>query len=99
MTDVGAEARPLSPTSRTRVRRYPERGRTDRAELYELLDAGVLCFLGTVTEGHPRVLPMAYGRVDDTLYIHGAVRNRALLAVGAGAEVCVTVTNIYGLVL
>ena len=94
-----AETPPLSSTARTRVRRYPERGRADRAELYEVLDSGLLCFLGTETNGHPRVLPMVYGRIDDTLYVHGAVKNQALLAVGAGAEVCVTVTNIYGLVL
>jgi nitroimidazol reductase NimA-like FMN-containing flavoprotein (pyridoxamine 5'-phosphate oxidase superfamily) len=81
------------------VRRYPERGRSDRTELYELLDAGLIGFLGTVTNGHPRVLPMVYGRIGDTLYIHGAVKNQALVAVGEGAEVCVTVTNVYGLVL
>lgn len=90
---------PLSPTERTRLRRYPQRGRTDRAELYDILDAGMICYLGTVTDGYPRVLPMAYGRIGDTLYIHGSVKNQALQAAANGTEICVTIINIHGLVL
>ena len=85
MSDASAELKPLSATPRTRLRRYPDRVRTDRAELYEVLDSALLCFLGTVVDGAPRVLPMVYGRIDDTLYIHGSVANQALLAVKNGA--------------
>lgn len=90
---------PLSSTRRTRLRRYPERGRTERASLYDVLDAGLVCFLGVVTDGYPRVIPMAYGRIADTIYLHGSVKNQALVAARNGADVCVTVMNIYGLVL
>jgi len=61
-------AHPLSVTDRTRLRRHPERGRTDRAELYEVLDAGLICHFGVIMDGSPVVLPTAYGRRGDTLY-------------------------------
>jgi uncharacterized protein len=95
----GNDESPLSSTPRTRLRRYPQRGRTDRRELYEILDTGLLCYLGVISDGHPRVIPMAYGRIGDTLYLHGSVKNQALTAAKDGGEVCVTVTNVYGLVL
>jgi uncharacterized protein len=87
----------LSPTERTRVRRLPERARTERSDLYSVLDAGVFCHLGVVVDGTPVVLPTAYGRVGDTLYVHGSSANRSIRAAD-GHEVCVTVTHLDGLV-
>jgi uncharacterized protein len=96
-TEAPPSAAPLSPTPRTRVRRLAERARTDRADLYAVLDAGLICHLGVVCDGAPRVLPTAYGRLGDTLYLHGSSANRTLLAAG-GQQVCVTVTHLDGLV-
>jgi uncharacterized protein len=90
---------PLSATERTRLRRYPERARTERAELYDVLDTGLFCFVGFVVDGSPHVIPLAYGRVDDTLYLHGSNLNQALVSAKNGGELCVTVTHIQGLVL
>jgi uncharacterized protein len=89
----------LSPTERTTLRRYPERGRTDRAELYRVLDAGFLCFVGAVVDGAPRVTPMTYARIEDTLYVHGSPVNQGLLAAKGGAEVCISVAHVDALVL
>lgn len=88
---------PLSATPRTRLGRHHERGRTDRADLYAVLDAGMICHLGVVLDGAPVVLPTAYGRAGDTLYLHGSSANRSLLA-AAGQQVCLTVTHFDGLV-
>ena len=87
----------LSTTARTTLHRLGERGRTDRADLYAVLDAGLICHLGVVVDGYPVVLPTGYGRVGHTLYLHGSSANRALRA-AAGQEVCVTVTHLDGLV-
>jgi nitroimidazol reductase NimA-like FMN-containing flavoprotein (pyridoxamine 5'-phosphate oxidase superfamily) len=87
----------LSPTERTRVRRHAERARTDRADLYAVLDAGMICHLGVIVDGYPVVLPTSYGRRGDTLYLHGSSANRSLAAAG-GQQVCVTVTHVDGLV-
>jgi uncharacterized protein len=87
----------LSGTSRTALRRHRERGRSDRDDLYAVLDAGLICHLGVVADGAPRVLPTGYGRLDDVLYLHGSSANSTFMA-GAGQEVCVTVTHLDGLV-
>jgi hypothetical protein len=87
----------LSSTPRTTLRRHRERGQTDRAALYEVLDAGLVCHLGVVAGGDPVVLPTAYGRDGDTVYLHGSSGNGAFRA-AAGHRVCVTVTHMDGLV-
>jgi nitroimidazol reductase NimA-like FMN-containing flavoprotein (pyridoxamine 5'-phosphate oxidase superfamily) len=88
---------PLSTTGRTTLHRLRERGRSDRAELYAVLDAGLICHLGVVIDGAPAVLPTGYGRGGDTLFLHGSSANRGL-ASADGQEVCVTVTHLDGLV-
>jgi hypothetical protein len=88
----------LSATERTRLRRHRERGRTDRTDLYEVLDAGLICHLGVVVNGAPRVLPTTYARDGETLYLHGSSANAGFVAAD-GHEVCVTVTHFDGLVL
>jgi uncharacterized protein len=88
---------PLSVTDRTTLHRHRERGRTERADLYAVLDAGLICHLGVIVDGSPVVLPTGYGRDGDTLFLHGSSANQALLA-AAGNEVCVTVTHLDGLV-
>jgi uncharacterized protein len=88
---------PLSTTQRTTLHRLSERGRTDRGDLYAVLDAGLVCHLGVIVDGYPVVLPTGYGRVGDTLYLHGSSANHALRAAD-GQEICVTVTHLDGLV-
>ncbi len=87
----------LSSTPRTELGRHRERGRTDRDDLYAVLDAGLVCHLGVIVDGVPRVLPTGYGRLDDLLYLHGSSGNSSIMA-GDGQEVCVTVTHLDGLV-
>jgi uncharacterized protein len=94
---MSTEATPLSSTPRTTLRRHRERGQADRATLYEVLDAGLVCHFGVVADGDPVVLPIAYGRDGDTLYVHGSSANGAFWAAD-GQRVCVTVTHIDGLV-
>jgi uncharacterized protein len=94
---MSTDTTPLSSTPRTTLRRHKERGMTDRADLYAVLDAGLVCHLGVVSRGAPAVLPTAYGRDGDTLYLHGSSANGAFGAAD-GQQVCVTVTHIDGLV-
>jgi len=75
------------------------RGAFDRETVYAILDEGFVCHVGFVHDGQPFVIPTAYGRVGDTLYLHGAKASRMLKALAAGGEVCVTVTLVDGLVL
>ena len=88
---------PLSSTPRTTLHRLRERGRVDRSDLDAVLGAGLVCHLGVVIDGVPVVLPTGYGRLADTLYLHGSSANRSVL-MAAGQQVCVTVTLLDGLV-
>src|ERR1700758_972100 len=87
------------PTSRTRVVREPERGVYDRDAVYRILDEGFICHVGFNLDGQPFVIPTAYGRSGDNLYIHGSAASRMLRNLDKGIPVCITVTLLDGLVL
>jgi nitroimidazol reductase NimA-like FMN-containing flavoprotein (pyridoxamine 5'-phosphate oxidase superfamily) len=89
---------PLSPTPRSTLRRGAGRARSDRADLYAVLDAGLVGHLGVVLGGAPVVLPTGYGRRGDTLYLHGSTGAATLRAAAAGTPVCFTVTHLDGVV-
>ncbi len=89
----------LLQTERTTLKRLPKRGSYDRAELRRILDEGLICHVGFMSGTTPVVIPTAYGRVEDTLFLHGSAAGRMLRTVGSGIEVCVTVTLVDGLVL
>jgi nitroimidazol reductase NimA-like FMN-containing flavoprotein (pyridoxamine 5'-phosphate oxidase superfamily) len=74
------------------------RGAYDRAAVLDVLDAGMIAHVGVVTDQGPIVMPMAYGRSDDDLYLHGSVANAALRA-SIGRDVCVTVTIVDAIVV
>ncbi len=86
-------------SKRNKVTRLPKRGAYDKATIYKILDAGFLAHVGFVTDGQPFVIPTAYGREGDTLYIHGSAASRMLKDLTKGIPVCVTVTHLDGLVL
>src|SRR5215472_18817502 len=86
-------------TERTQVKRLPKRGAYDRETVYKILDEAFVCHVGFVVDGQPFVIPTNYGRVDDTLYLHGSAASRMLRTLSAGIPVCVTVTLVDGLVL
>src|SRR5687767_15522339 len=90
---------PFTPTSRTTLKRLPKRGEYDRAAVYQILDEAFVCHVGFAVEGQPYVIPTGYGRIGETLYIHGSAASRMLHSLADGIDVCVTVTLIDGLVI
>lgn len=88
-----------APSPRTRVRRLPERGNYDRDLIDSILDEALICHVGFVHEGTPVVIPTIHARVGDTLYLHGSPASRMLRSMRSGAEVCVSVTLLDGLVV
>jgi nitroimidazol reductase NimA-like FMN-containing flavoprotein (pyridoxamine 5'-phosphate oxidase superfamily) len=87
----------LSSTSRSTPTRLRERARADRADLYAVLDAGMVCHVGVVRDGAPVVLPTGYGRIEDTVYVHGST-GAGWLRIADGAPICLTVTHLDGVV-
>jgi len=91
--------RPIAQTERTQLHRLPKRGTYTREAVYSILDEGMVCHVGFVADGTPFVIPTAYAHHGDTLYIHGSAASRMLRALGGGAEACITITVLDGLVL
>jgi nitroimidazol reductase NimA-like FMN-containing flavoprotein (pyridoxamine 5'-phosphate oxidase superfamily) len=91
--------RQFVPTKRTRLKRLSKRASYERKIIYQILDEGFVCHVGFVVDGQPIVIPTAYGRAEDILYIHGSVASRMLRALADGIQICVTVTLVDGLVL
>jgi nitroimidazol reductase NimA-like FMN-containing flavoprotein (pyridoxamine 5'-phosphate oxidase superfamily) len=89
----------LTPTARTTLKRLPVRGSHELEQIYSILDEGMVCHVAFVADGKPVVMPTAYGRKDDVIYLHGAVAGRMARALATGIELCVTVTLVDGLVL
>jgi nitroimidazol reductase NimA-like FMN-containing flavoprotein (pyridoxamine 5'-phosphate oxidase superfamily) len=86
-------------TSRTTLKRLPQRGSYDRELIDQILDEGFICHVGFAVDSRPFVIPTGYARVGDRLFIHGSQASRMLRTLGQGIDVCVTVTLIDGLVL
>lgn len=85
-------------SSRTKVKRAPQRGLYEKAAIYEILDAAYLANIGFNYEEQPFVIPTLYGRLDDCLYIHGAASSRMIKAI-VNHPICLSVSMVDGLVL
>ncbi|POF28735.1 pyridoxamine 5'-phosphate oxidase family protein [Roseibium marinum] len=79
--------------------RQMKRGSYDKGLAYEILDTGLVAHCGFIHENRPMVIPMAYARIGDRLYVHGASTTRIITANSAGAPASATVTLVDGLVV
>lgn len=95
----GAEATSYPVSPRNRVKRSHERGHYDRASVYAVLDAAMLCHVAYVIDGQPYCTPTIHWRDGDRLYWHGSSASRMLRHEKKGAPVCLTVSHLDGLVL
>jgi nitroimidazol reductase NimA-like FMN-containing flavoprotein (pyridoxamine 5'-phosphate oxidase superfamily) len=89
------------PSERATVHRYAHRAAYDRPTIDAILDEGMVAHVGLQTDqGFPVVIPLAYGRSGDTVYLHGSAASRLFRGARAEhVEVCMTVTLIDGLVV
>ena len=89
----------MTATADHRLRRLPERGSRDMALAHEIIDDARVCHVGFTLDDQPYVVPMALGRDDDTILLHGSVVSRLMTNLAEGLPCCVTVTHLDGLVL
>jgi uncharacterized protein len=87
------------PTSRTTVRRLPNRGAYDRGTADAILDEALVCHLGVEADHGLVVLPTLFVRIGDEIVLHGAPANATLRALESGSTACCTVTLVDGLVM
>jgi nitroimidazol reductase NimA-like FMN-containing flavoprotein (pyridoxamine 5'-phosphate oxidase superfamily) len=88
-------------SERTTLHRYAHRAAYDRPTIDAILDQGIVCHVGLQTDtGFPVVIPLAYGRVGDMVYLHGSAASRLFRgAKKQSVEICMTVTFVDGLVV
>jgi uncharacterized protein len=87
-------------SDRVRLRRKRERGSHEREAIDAILDEALIAHLGIADEhGQPFVIPTLHARAGDVVYLHGSPAGRTLRALRAGAQVCLTVSLLDGLVL
>jgi uncharacterized protein len=86
-------------TPKTQVKRAPKRGHYDFETIAGILDEGLICHIAFVVEGQPFVIPTAYGRVGEQLYIHGSPASRMLKSLLTGIDLSLSVTLLDGLVM
>jgi nitroimidazol reductase NimA-like FMN-containing flavoprotein (pyridoxamine 5'-phosphate oxidase superfamily) len=88
-------------SERTTLHRYAHRAAYDRETIDAILDEGLVCHVGLQTDrGFPVVIPLAYGRDGDIVYLHGSAASRLFRdARGRDIDICMTVTFVDGLVV
>ncbi|KAG0338952.1 hypothetical protein BG004_006996 [Podila humilis] len=99
---------PTSHKAINQVHRLKDRAKYDAESIHEILDSNMLAHVGfTLPPGAadeddwPFVMPMCYGRIDDTVYIHGYVSGRMMKALASNErpKVCITVTAVDALIV
>ena len=83
----------------TTVSRLPEKQRTSRTELDELLDSTPLATIALTRDGHPVIFPIGFARIGDELVIHGSTGSPWLRQLADGAAAAVSVTTLDGVMV
>lgn len=82
-----------------RIKRGANRGTYDIEKINAILDAGFIGYVGYVFEGRAITIPMAYGRLDNKIILHGSTANRMLTSLLKAGEMSMTVMHLDALVL
>lgn len=78
--------------------RNGKRASYDSETIHQILDAGLVGHVGFIAEGRPMVVPMAYARREETIYLHGASKTRIVAMHKEGDPISMTVTLLDGIV-
>jgi nitroimidazol reductase NimA-like FMN-containing flavoprotein (pyridoxamine 5'-phosphate oxidase superfamily) len=84
-------------TERTKLNRISYKASHEVSDLYSILDNNLVAHVGLVQDGRPLVIPMAYGRIDDIIYLHGSSGSRLMRLLANQPDVCVSITELTAL--
>ena len=82
-----------------RIKRGQNGATYDVEKINTILDAGFIGYVSYVFKGRAITLPMAYGRKDNKVYLHGSQANRMLQAILDAKEMSMTIMHLDALVL
>ncbi len=86
-------------TDRTRIRRHPELGSTDREVIDPILDEGFVCHVAYLDDSRPVVIPTLYVRDEDRVLLHGSPASGIMSAVRRRSPLSIAVTHVDGVVV
>lgn len=84
-------------TERTELKRLSYKDSGSVEDLYRILDDNLVAHVGVVIDGSPLVIPMAYGRSQDKIYLHGSSGSRLMRHLDTQPEVCISITELTAL--
>jgi nitroimidazol reductase NimA-like FMN-containing flavoprotein (pyridoxamine 5'-phosphate oxidase superfamily) len=85
-------------SKKNKIRQLREKADYDRDTVHEILDSALLASVAFVQEGQPVVVPMLYGREDETIFLHGARKARVIRLLESTRTACMNVTHVDALV-
>lgn len=86
-------------TDENRIRRGANRGTYNKQEIFDIIKAGFMTQVSFIVNHTPMSMPMAYGLIDNKLYLHGSQTNRLLQSLLKQERVSMNITHLDGLVL
>lgn len=81
------------------VKRGQNRATYDVEKINTILDAGFIAYVSYIYEDRAITIPMAYGRKEDKIYLHGSHGNRMLRALLKAKKMSMTIMHLDALVL
>ncbi|GAB1858145.1 pyridoxamine 5'-phosphate oxidase family protein [Flavobacteriaceae bacterium MHTCC 0001] len=82
-----------------KVVRGQNRATYDVDKVNSIIDAGFIAHVAYNYNGKAICIPMAYGRIDNKIYLHGSLKNRMLLSLLEAETASLTIMHLDGLVL
>lgn len=82
-----------------RVKRGKKRATYDVEKINTILDAGFIGYVSYTFQGKSIAIPMAYGRKDNTIILHGSQANRMLTTLLEAKQMSMTVMHLDALIL
>jgi len=87
-----------SVSKKNKVRQLREKAAYDRDTVHAILDSAILAHVAFVEDGQPVVVPMLFGREEETIFLHGARKARVIRLLEGTGNACLNVTHVDGLV-
>ena len=84
-------------TPKTKINRLAYKASDKQSDLHAILDSNLVAHVGFVIDEEPFVIPMAYGRVGEVVYLHGSSGSRIMRALEKQPKVCISITEIHAL--
>jgi len=81
------------------IKRGAKRATYDVEKINKILDAGFIDYIGYVFEGKAITIPMAYGRMENKIILHGSKANRMLTSLLKTKEISISIMHLDALVL